>query len=59
MAPPFMNAYGLVTKILDKMIEAPQPERFTVDFLGNKLGHAGGSARPIIPLLKKLGHARR
>jgi hypothetical protein len=55
MAPPFMNAYGLVTKILDKMIEAPQPERFTIDFLANKLGHAGGSARPIIALLKKLG----
>jgi hypothetical protein len=49
-----MNAYGLVTKILDKMIEAPQPDRFTVDFLANKLGHGSGSARPIIALLKKL-----
>jgi hypothetical protein len=54
MAPPFMNAYGLVTKILDKIIEAPQPDRFTTDFLTNKLGHGSGSARPIIPLLKKL-----
>lgn len=54
MAPPFMNAYGLVTKILDKVIEAPQPDRFTVDFLTNKLGHGSGSARPIISLLKKL-----
>ena len=54
MAPPFMNAYGLVTKILDKVIEAPQPERFTIDFLTNKLGNGGGSGRPIIPLLKKM-----
>jgi len=33
MAPPFMNAYGLVPKILDKIVEAQQPERFTQDFL--------------------------
>jgi hypothetical protein len=52
---PFMNAYGMVTKILDKMIEASQPERFTQDYLANKLGFTGGSARPIIPLLKKIG----
>jgi hypothetical protein len=54
MAPPFMNAYGLVTKILDKVIEASQPDRFTQDFLKTKLGYDSGSARPIIPLLKKL-----
>jgi hypothetical protein len=54
MAPPFINAYGLVTKILDKIIEASQPERFTVDFLKTKLGYDSGSSRPIIPLLKKL-----
>lgn len=55
MAPPFLNATGLVTKILDKIIEASQPERFTQDFLSTKLGYSGGSARPFIPLLKKLG----
>ena len=55
MAPPFMNAHGLVTKIFDKIIEASQPERFTTDFLANKLGYGSGSARPVIPLLKKLG----
>jgi len=49
-----MNAYGLVTKILDKMIEASQPDRFTLDFLKTKLGYDSGSSRPIIPLLKKL-----
>jgi hypothetical protein len=28
--PFFMNAHGLVTKILDKIIEASQPDRFTI-----------------------------
>jgi hypothetical protein len=55
MAPPFMNAHGLVTKIFDKIIEASQPERFTLDFLKTKLGFDSGSSRPVIPLLKKLG----
>jgi len=55
MAPPFMNAYGLVPKILDKIIEARQPERFTQDFLSTKLGFSGGSARAFIPLLKRIG----
>ncbi|MCK1679399.1 DUF5343 domain-containing protein [Bradyrhizobium sp. 147] len=44
-----------MTKILDKIIEASQPERFTQDFLATKLGYSSGSARPMIPLLKKLG----
>ena len=50
-----MNAHGLVTKIFDKIIEASQPERFTLDFLKTKLGFDSGSSRPVIPLLKKLG----
>ena len=55
MAPPFMNAYGLVPKVLDKIVEAQQPERFTQDFLSTRLGFSGGSARAIIPLLKRIG----
>jgi hypothetical protein len=55
MAPPFMNATGLVTKILDKVIQAAQPERFTQDFLATKLGYGSGSARPFIPLMKRIG----
>jgi hypothetical protein len=39
MAPPFINSTGLVTKILDEIIEASQPERFTQDFLADKLGY--------------------
>jgi hypothetical protein len=55
MVPPFMNAYGLITKILEKITEAQQPDRFTQDYLTTKLGFSGGSARPVIPLLKRLG----
>jgi hypothetical protein len=55
MAPPFMNATGLITKIFDKIISAAQPERFTQDFLKTKLGFDSGSSRPFIPLLKRLG----
>jgi hypothetical protein len=55
MAPPFMNAYGLVPQILDKIVEAQQPERFTQDFLATKLGFSKASARAFIPLLKRIG----
>jgi hypothetical protein len=53
--PPFMNAYGNITKILAKVSEAQTPERFTGDFLGTKLGFTGGSATPFIPFAKRLG----
>jgi hypothetical protein len=53
--PPFMNAYGNITKILTKVKEAQTPDRFTQDFLGTKLGFSGGSATPFIPFAKRLG----
>lgn len=53
--PPFMNAYGVLSKILEKIIEAKKPDRFTQDFLATKLGFSGGSARAAIPLLKRIG----
>jgi hypothetical protein len=53
--PPYMNAYGLLPKILEKIKEAQTPERFTQDFLAKTLGFSGGSARPFIPLAKRLG----
>lgn len=54
MLPPFLNSYGLITKIFDKIITAQQPERFTLDFLKTRLGYDSGSSRPFIPLLKRL-----
>ena len=53
--PPFMNAYGSVTKILDKIKEAKTPDRFSQDFLATVLGFKGGSYKAFIPLAKRIG----
>ncbi len=53
--PPFMNSSGLVTRILSKIREAKTPERFTQDYLADTLGFKSGSAKPFIPLAKRLG----
>ena len=53
--PPFVNGYGTVSKILEKIKEAQTPDRFTQDFLSTKLGFPGGTAKPFIPLAKRLG----
>jgi hypothetical protein len=52
---PYMLAPGLIPRILEKIQQARRPERFTQDFLETKLSHSGGSARPFIPLLKRMG----
>jgi hypothetical protein len=49
-----MNSTGLISKIFDKIGEAQKPERFTTDYLASVLGYKSSSARPIIPLLKRL-----
>ena len=53
--PPFMNGYGTTAKILNKIKEAQTPDRFTQDFLSTKLGFPGGTAKPFIPLAKRIG----
>lgn len=55
MQLPYMLASGLLGRILQKITEAQQPERFTQDFLGSKLGFDSGSAKAAIPFLKRLG----
>lgn len=52
---PYMVSPGLIPKIFARIEEAKRPDRFTQDFLGTKLGHPSGSAKPIIPLLKRMG----
>lgn len=52
---PYINAYGNIKKVLDKIIQASTPVRFTQDFLATKLGLTGGSATPLIPFLKRTG----
>lgn len=53
--PPYMNAYGNVTKILNKIKDAKTPDRFSQDYLETVLGFSGGGARPFISLAKRLG----
>jgi hypothetical protein len=52
---PYVNAYGTITKALDKIQTASTPPRFTQDFLATKLALPGGSAKPVIPFLKRTG----
>lgn len=53
--PPFMNAYGKMTKILEKIQQAKTPDRFTNDFLKTKLGFKSSSDRAFIALAKRIG----
>lgn len=53
--PPYVTAYGNIGKALLKVKAAQAPPRFTQDFLATKLGMKGGSARPLIPFLKRTG----
>lgn len=52
---PYVVAYGSITKALNKIKTASTPPRFTQDFLATKLDMKGGSARPVIPYLKRTG----
>ncbi len=53
--PAFMNATGVISKILDKIKVAATPDRFTQDYIATELGFPGGGAKAFIPLAKKLG----
>jgi hypothetical protein len=48
-------AYGNITKALNAIAAASTPDRFTQDYLSNKLAIKGGTARPVIPFLKRVG----
>jgi hypothetical protein len=52
---PYMNAYGNITKGMEKIKGAETPERFSQDFLADTLGMTGGGARPLIAYLKRTG----
>jgi len=51
---PYVLAPGRIAPLLLKIQEAQTPPRFTQDFLETKLGMKGGSATPLIPLLKRI-----
>jgi Family of unknown function (DUF5343) len=52
---PYMQAYGNITKTLEKVQTASTPDRFTQDFLATKLGLSGGAPKPVIPFMKRTG----
>jgi hypothetical protein len=52
---PYINAYGNITKVLQKIKQAETPPTFTQDFLATTLDMPGGSPKPVIPFLKRTG----
>lgn len=56
--PPYLNAYGTITKTLERVKLAPTPEKFSQDFLATKLDLKGGSPKQVIPYLKRIGFLR-
>jgi hypothetical protein len=52
---PYLNAPGNITKVLGKISEAETPPRFSLDYLATTLQMPGGSARPVVPFLKRTG----
>ena len=52
---PYVTSVSTLEKMLDKIIAASVPERFTQDFVSTKLSMKGGTARAIIPFIKKMG----
>jgi len=52
---PYVTAHGNITKALDRIKSAETPPRFTQDFLATTLDMPGGSAKAVIPFLKRSG----
>lgn len=52
---PYVTSPGTLKNMLVKIQEASLPERFTGDFVETKLNMKGGSARSVIPFIKKMG----
>lgn len=53
--PPFVNAYGGISKLLNKVKTASVPPKFTRDFIATMLGLKSSSYHAMIPFLKRLG----
>ena len=53
--PPYVNAYGGIPKLFEKIREAAVPQKFTQDFVSTALDLKSSSFRAMIPLLKRLG----
>jgi hypothetical protein len=53
--PPYVNAYGGISKLFSKIKEAAVPPKFSQDFMSTVLDLRSSSYRAMIPLLKRLG----
>jgi len=53
--PPYVNGYGGIPKLFEKIKEAAVPAKFTQDFVSTMLDLKSSSYRAMIPLLKRLG----
>lgn len=52
---PYVQVTGTLESMLEKIKSASVPEKFSQDFVSTKLLLKGGSARAIIPFVKKMG----
>jgi len=53
--PPYVNAYGSISKLFAEIKKASVPPKVTHDFIYSVLGLKSTSFRAMIPLLKRLG----
>lgn len=51
----YITNHGTVKSVLEKVITASKPDKFTQDYLSTVLGMSGGGARAVIPILKRVG----
>lgn len=51
----YITNHGTVKTVLEKIITASKPDKFSQDYLATVLGMSGGGARAVIPILKRVG----
>jgi hypothetical protein len=51
----YTTSYGVLKKVLDGIITAERPDKFSGDFMSTVLNVTGGSARAVPPILKRMG----
>ena len=52
---PYVSVAGTLETMLNKIKTASVPDKFSQDFVANKLAMKGGTARAVIPFIKKMG----
>jgi hypothetical protein len=52
---PYTTSHGVLKKVLDGIVTAERPDKFSGDFMATVLKVTGGSARQIPPILKRMG----